>query len=341
MGAPPAGVPSTPFTPGGSRSDPRTLPGGFLPSLAAGAVVGAVAGASLATVRQERREIDEGGRTYFQEPGRVIVRENDRIFIRHDEVERFRDYGPVRTERSGADVVTIIERPGGGEVITVVDPDGRLVRRTRRFPDGREIVIIDNSFAGPPRPFYEEVVDLPPPRIAIPRERYIVEAESAPPELIYDTLSAPPVVPIERRYTLDQVRYSPNLRARMPSVEVDTINFESGSWDVTPDQAPRLATIAQAINRTLAANPKEVFLIEGYTDAVGNDVDNLSLSDRRAQSVATVLTRVYRVPPENLTTQGYGAQYLKVNTSAASRENRRVTMRRITPLLDGQQAQRR
>ena len=42
------------------------------------------------------------------------------------------------------------------------------------------------------------------------------------------------------------------------------------------------------------------------------------------------------MPPENLTTQGYGEQYLKVNTQDAARENRRVTLRRITPLLAGQ-----
>ena len=287
-------------------------------------------------MRQERREIDEGGRRYYQEPGRVIVRDDDRYYVRHDETERFRDFGPVRTERRGGDTVTIVERPGGGEVITVVDPDGRLVRRTRRFPDGREVVIIDNAFAGPPRPFYQEVVDIPPPRVTIPRDRYIVEAEGAPPGRIYETFAAPPLVPIERRYTLDQVRYSPNLRARMRSVDVDTINFESGSWQIGPDQTSKLSAIAQAINQTVTANPKEVFLIEGYTDAVGQEVDNLSLSDRRAQSVAEVLTRVFRVPPENMTTQGYGEQYLKVNTQGASRENRRVTMRRITPLLDAQ-----
>ena len=82
-----------------------------------------------------------------------------------------------------------------------------------------------------------------------------------------------------------------------------------------------------------------MFLIEGYTDAVGADIDNLSLSDRRAQSVATVLTQNFQVPPENLTTQGYGEQNLKVNTQNASRENRRVTVRRITPLIQQQQSQ--
>jgi OOP family OmpA-OmpF porin len=81
-------------------------------------------------------------------------------------------------------------------------------------------------------------------------------------------------------------------------------------------------------------------LIEGHTDAVGNDVDNLSLSDRRAESVAVILTSVYQVPPENLVTQGYGPQFLKIPTDGPSRENRRVAARRITPLLNGGVASR-
>jgi outer membrane protein OmpA-like peptidoglycan-associated protein len=279
--------------------------------------------------------VQEGGRTVIQEPGRVIVRDRDRVFIRHDETTRFEEFGQSRRERRGSETVTIIERPGGGQIVTIVDEEGRLVRRLRRTPEGREVVIIDNSFR-PRRTIYEEVVELPPPQVRIPRDRYIVRADRAPPELLYETLSAPPLEPIRERYTLDQVRYSPNLRAQMRSVDVDTINFESGSWEVTADQAPRLEGIAQAINRSVAKDPQEVFLIEGHTDAVGADIDNLSLSDRRAQSVAELLTRVYRVPPENLTTQGYGEQYLKVETQEASRENRRVTMRRITPLLQGQ-----
>ncbi len=39
---------------------------------------------------------------------------------------------------------------------------------------------------------------------------------------------------------------------------------------------------------------------------------------------------------KNWTTQGYGEQYLKVATPEAERLNRRVTRRRITPLLAGQ-----
>jgi outer membrane protein OmpA-like peptidoglycan-associated protein len=122
----------------------------------------------------------------------------------------------------------------------------------------------------------------------------------------------------------------------MPSVDVDTITFASGSWEIMPDQINRLAVIADGISRAIAQNPSEVFLIEGHTDAVGSDVDNLSLSDRRAESVAMVLSQQFQVPAENLTTQGYGEQFLKVQTQAAEQQNRRVTARRIGPLLTGQ-----
>ena len=86
----------------------------------------------------------------------------------------------------------------------------------------------------------------------------------------------------------------------------------------------KLAAIAEGLNRAISENPSEVFLIEGHTDAVGPDVDNLSLSDRRAESVAIALTQQFGVPAENLSTQGYGEQYLKVPTDGPERANRRV-----------------
>jgi outer membrane protein OmpA-like peptidoglycan-associated protein len=288
-------------------------------------------------LRGERRETRDGDRVTIQEGDRTIVREGGRTIIRHSETDRFR-YGArdVRVERQGAETITVIERPDGARIVTVTDANGRLVRRTRRDPAGREIIIIDNRHAGPSAGFY---VQLPPPTIRIPRERYIMEAERASEADIYETLIAPPVERLQRRYTLEEVRYSPEVRARMPRVDIDTITFETGSWEITPDQAPRLAVIAAAIKRAVNNNPSEVFLIEGHTDAVGADIDNLSLSDRRAESVALVLTQQFQVPAENLTTQGYGEQYLKVQTDGAERQNRRVTMRRITPLLSGEGGQ--
>ena len=198
-------------------------------------------------------------------------------------------------------------------------------------------MIIDNRYSGPPSPL-GYFVDLPPPVIRIPRERYIVEAQDAQPDEIDDALWAAPVDYIDRPYTLDEIRYSLPLRERMPRVDLDTVTFDTGSWEVTPDQVERLAMIADSINRAMAANPSEVFIVEGHTDAVGSEIDNLSLSDRRAESVALVLTQQFAVPAENLTTQGYGEQDLKVPTRGPERANRRVTLRRITPLLTGQNA---
>jgi OOP family OmpA-OmpF porin len=51
------------------------------------------------------------------------------------------------------------------------------------------------------------------------------------------------------------------------------------------------------------------------------------------------LTQDFGIAPENLTTQGYGEQYLKIPTQGPERRNRRVTVRRITPLLNPQVAQ--
>ena len=53
------------------------------------------------------------------------------------------------------------------------------------------------------------------------------------------------------------------------------------------------------------------------------------------ESAAELLTQQFGVPAENLTSQGYGSQYLKEQTDGPSRINRRVTIRRITPLLNG------
>lgn len=294
---------------------------------------------NLSDFRSQRREVNENGRIVITEPGRIIVRDpSGQEFIRHNEVDRFR-YGArdIRTEEvRGGGSRTIIVRPDGTEIINVTGDDGQLLRRIRRDRDGREIVIIDNSYG--PRDRANFYVDLPPPVIRIPRDRYIVDYDDASPEVIYDTLEAPPVERIERRYSMDEIRYSPAVRQRMPSIDLNTINFATGSWDIPPDQAAKLQVIADGLNRAIQRNPREVFLIEGHTDAVGNDTDNLSLSDRRAEAAATLLTQQFGVPAENLTSQGYGEQYLKIQTDGPERQNRRVTVRRITPLLNGGQA---
>lgn len=291
--------------------------------------------------RVERKE-DAGRRTVVTEPGgRVIVKQDNRVVIQHNEAARFARLPNAETKQRGDGISeTVYVRPGGIRIVTEVDGGGRLVRRYRRLPDGREDILIDN------RDFWRRAavgvgvgvglaiaLNLPPPRVTLPRERYIVEYDRASDDDLYETLTAPPVDALDRIYSLEEVRYSHELRERMRRVDLDTVTFDFGAFDVSPEQFSRLERIAHVMQRILDRHPDEVFLIEGHTDAVGSEFDNLSLSDRRAEAVAQVLTDIFKIPPENLVTQGYGEQFLKVHTQEAERANRRVAVRRITPLM--------
>ena len=301
---------------------------------------------SLSEIQKGRTQrVEAGGkRTIIQEnDNRIIIRQDNRTIIRHDETQRFaRNATDVRSQRRpDGTTQTVIIRPGGVQLFSVVDNSGRVLRRYRRDDRGREINIIDN------RRFYRNAgiglgvglaigavaLALRPPEVRIDRAKYIVDYERASDDDIYEALSAAPIERLERRYSLDEVRFSNELRNRMRRVDLDTITFEFGSWDVGQEQFPKLERVAKVISRITSERPSEVFLIEGHTDAVGSDVDNLTLSDRRAQAVAEILSSAFNVPPENLVTQGYGEQHLKIPTQDAERQNRRVAVRRITPLM--------
>ena len=303
--------------------------------------------ASIDQLRTQRqRTTDQGGNTFIKEGDRTIVRTGGKVVIQTDENERFKRFAPnARVEARGNERFAVYERPGNVQIINVTDNSGRLLRRVRRGPDGREVVLIENR-RGPGFGTGLAVglavgvgavvaLNLAAPVITIPRERYIVDLDVAPPDLLYETLAAPPLMALERAYTLDEIRYNVELRDRMRRIDINTITFDTGSWTVTPDQYGRLAGIADAILRLLQRRPDEVIMIEGHTDAVGNDEDNLSLSDRRAETVASILIEQFNIPPENLVTQGYGEQYLKIPTQEPNRLNRRVAVRPIGALLAG------
>src|SRR5690606_10307251 len=127
---------------------------------------------------------------------------------------------------------------------------------------------------------------------------------------------------VERLYSLDEVRYSARIRDKVRRIDLDTIEFEFGSASIAEGEVRNLESLASAISEMLEQNPGETFLLEGHTDAVGSETANLALSDRRAEAVAVALTNVFNIPPETLVTQGYGEQYLKVNTQEPERENR-------------------
>ena len=293
----------------------------------------------LRAISSQRHEtMDQHGQKLITEPGnRTIVQANGHAFIRHDESANFRLFGgnPQTHRAANGNIVSTFTRPGGVRIEVEVDLDGRPMRRVRWMPDGRRFVLFENRAiaVGVGFALAAFIVSLPPVHYDIPPEAYIVDADVASENDIQAALYAGPVMPVDRLFSLDEILASVSLRERMRSISIDSINFDFGSWEVGPDQAQMLEPVAAVIRDMANQNPGEVFLIEGHTDAVGSDIDNLSLSDRRAQAIAEVLSTQFGIPAENLVTQGYGKQFLLVPTPEPERRNRRVVIRRITPLL--------
>ena len=271
-----------------------------------------------------------------REDNRVIYNIDNRTFVRHYDSDRLSRRGGdtyYETLRGGR-VRETIERPGGVRVVTIRNEYGTVIQRSR-FVGDREYVLyyVPEVDYVDDRPFYDPGLDLPPMRLTVPVDEYIIDTSSDYDRDYRAFLDLPPVEPVERVYTLDEVKYSARIRDKVRRIDLDTITFATGSADISMEQASTLRQVADAINEVLDQDPSETFLIEGHTDAVGSDESNLILSDERAESVANLLTDVYDIPPENLSTQGYGERYLKVATDGPEQLNRRVTIRRVTPLV--------
>lgn len=167
------------------------------------------------------------------------------------------------------------------------------------------------------------------------------------PELALAQASTPSAAQIERslqaapkarlrpdqRVTIREFKRRPELRRNAPSIDIQSINFAFGSAEVPSSQYGKIENIALAMERILRRNRREVFLIEGHTDAVGSRASNQRLSEARAASLKAVLVREFGIPRRALETVGYGEDFLLVPTESENWRNRRVTLRRVTDLV--------
>lgn len=137
----------------------------------------------------------------------------------------------------------------------------------------------------------------------------------------------------KRRYTRQEIVRHPDLTRHFAGIDVDTVNFGFNEYWIREEEVDELERMAVTIERILAARPYEVFQIEGHTDAVGSDNYNLGLSRQRALAVKQALNEFFVIPANALVVVGLGERYLKIPTPEAEQENRRVTIRRITPIV--------
>ena len=245
--------------------------------------------------------------------------------LKDDDVLLRRPGSDVRTERfSDGSTRTTVTRPDGVQVVTIKAADGRVLRRTRVLTDGTEVILIDDTAGAEP----VVITDLP--QIVVARDDTLDATDE---DALRAAIEVERLAELDRRFTLSQIRNILQVRAMMPEINIDSINFATNSAAISPEEASDLLALGQALSAFIEENPDELFLIEGHTDAVGRAGYNLALSDRRAESVALALTEYFGVPPENMVVQGYGEAHLLVPTEEAERANRRATVRRITPLL--------
>ncbi|MFN4191426.1 MAG: OmpA family protein [Tabrizicola sp.] len=257
---------------------------------------------------------------------RVIVLQPDGTYrvLKDDDTVIRRPGSTVRTETfKDGSTRTIVERADGTQVVTIRDATGRVLRRATYDGLGREVILIDDLAEEEPiivrdlpRPQKRIVISSKDQDIALKRELARIEAER-----------------VGRTFSLRQIREIPAVRALAATLDVTPVTFASGSAAVAPQQARNLADLGRLMQDLLAENPREIFLIEGHTDATGKAAMNLALSDRRAESVALALTEYFDIPPENMVVQGYGETELLIDTQANEPRNRRVEVRVITPLL--------
>jgi outer membrane protein OmpA-like peptidoglycan-associated protein len=102
---------------------------------------------------------------------------------------------------------------------------------------------------------------------------------------------------------------------------IGDVLFATGKADLSSDALRSVDKLADFLKKY----PNRNVLIEGHTDSVGSDEFNLTLSQKRADSVKETLTSK-GISEERITTKGYGKKYpvASNDTAAGKQQNRRV-----------------
>jgi outer membrane protein OmpA-like peptidoglycan-associated protein len=111
--------------------------------------------------------------------------------------------------------------------------------------------------------------------------------------------------------------------ARGLIVNMSDVLFDTGKYTLKPTTQVSLAKVAGI----LEAYPGLKVQVEGYTDSVGSDEFNQTLSQNRAAAVKDFLA-AQGVSPNNITSQGFGKNDPVADNSSSSgrAQNRRVNM---------------
>jgi outer membrane protein OmpA-like peptidoglycan-associated protein len=110
-------------------------------------------------------------------------------------------------------------------------------------------------------------------------------------------------------------------RSQAPSIDLEIL-FEYNSAEITPRAAAALAPLGRALSDARLAG--DAFLIAGHTDGKGSAEFNLTLSQKRAESVRAYLIANFGIDGSKLVATGMGSKHLKNARQPLGPENRRV-----------------
>ena len=116
--------------------------------------------------------------------------------------------------------------------------------------------------------------------------------------------------------------------AKMPNLTVQ-IQFDFDSDWIRPASWQTVGVIADALHHPLLRGNR--FLVVGHTDAKGSRKYNLDLSQRRADSVAEMLSTTFQIPADRLIAVGLGEEQLQDQGNPNAAVNRRVQLLNIGP----------
>jgi outer membrane protein OmpA-like peptidoglycan-associated protein len=113
------------------------------------------------------------------------------------------------------------------------------------------------------------------------------------------------------------------------------VSFGFDSASLTPAFIPKLTKLSEIIKRY----PKTIIHVVGYTDSIGSSAYNMTLSQRRAQSVVDYFAQ-QGIASQRLVAVGRGETQPRASndTEAGRQLNRRVELF-IKPIIEGQESE--
>jgi OmpA-OmpF porin, OOP family len=150
--------------------------------------------------------------------------------------------------------------------------------------------------------------------------------QKAPPAVVQEASPPPPPPPPVVQEASPPPPPPPPVPVVAPEIQrycsILDVQFEINKDAIQRAEREKFVVLATFMKKY----PDTKALIEGHTDNVGSDADNLKLSQRRADSVASYLENSLHIDPARLDAVGYGSArpIADNNTEEGKRRNRRT-----------------